>query len=84
MTELTALVSLYPLGQDELSPAIDEAVRVFEAHELRVEVGAMSTLLVGDDAQLFAALHEAAATAMRLGRMAMVITVSNACAVPEA
>ncbi len=82
MSELTAQVSLYPLGQDELSPAIDEAVRVFGTHELRVEVGTMSTMLAGDDAELFAALHEAAAAAMRLGRTAMVIIVSNACAVP--
>lgn len=55
MTELSAQVSLYALGQEDLSPAVDEAVGVFEAHGLRVEVGAMSTLLTGDEAALFAA-----------------------------
>lgn len=82
MNELTAQVSLYPLGQDDLSPAIDAVLRVFEAHGLRVEPGAMSTLLAGEDGALFAALHEAARTADRAGKMVMVITVSNACAVP--
>jgi uncharacterized protein YqgV (UPF0045/DUF77 family) len=84
MSELTAQISLYPLGQDDLSPAIDEAIRAFEAHGLRIEVGAMSTMLAGDDAELFPALHEAAVAAMRLGRLAMVVTVSNAGAVPDA
>lgn len=80
MSELTAQIGLYPLGQGDLSPAIDQAIRVCEAHGLRIEVGPMSTMLVGDDAELFPALHEAAVAAMRLGRLAMVVTVSNACA----
>jgi uncharacterized protein YqgV (UPF0045/DUF77 family) len=84
MSELAAQVSLYPLGQEDLSPAIDEVLRAFEAHGLRVETGPMSTVLSGDGAALFAALREATRSAMRLGKMVMVITVSNACAVPEA
>ena len=84
MTELSAQVSLYPLGQEDLSPAIDEALRVFKAHGLQVEVGAMSTLLTGDETALFTALRDAAAAAMHLGPAVMVVTISNACAVPEA
>ncbi|MEX2230087.1 MAG: YkoF family thiamine/hydroxymethylpyrimidine-binding protein [Dehalococcoidia bacterium] len=84
MSELAAQVSLYPLGQEELSPAIDEVLRVFETHGLQVAPGPMSTVLSGDDAALFAALHEATRAAAGLGKMVMVITVSNACAVPEA
>jgi uncharacterized protein YqgV (UPF0045/DUF77 family) len=81
MSELAAQVSLYPLGQEDLSPMIDEVLRVLKQHGLHVETGPMSTLLYGDDDVLFAALHEAAAAAARLGKMVMVITVSNACAV---
>jgi len=36
MTELSAQVSIYPLGQGDLSPAIEEAVRVSATHGLRV------------------------------------------------
>lgn len=82
MSELAAQVSLYPLGQEELSPAIDEVLKVFEAHGLHPETGPMSTVLTGDDTVLFAALHEATLAAAQSGRMVMVITVSNACAVP--
>ncbi len=83
MSDLAAQVSLYPLGQDDLSPSIEEVLRVFEAHRLRVETGPMSTLLFGDDAALFTALHEATLAATRSGKMVMVFTVSNACEVPE-
>lgn len=84
MSHLAAQVSLYPLGEADLSPAIDEALRVFEAHGLHPETGPMSTLIAGDDAVLFTALHEAAEAVTAIGKMVMVMTVSNACAVPEA
>jgi uncharacterized protein YqgV (UPF0045/DUF77 family) len=84
MSEFAAQVSLYPLGQDDLSPAIDEVLHVFKAHGLRAETGPMSTVLFGEDVALFAALHEATLGAANRGKMVMVITVSNACAVPEA
>lgn len=84
MSELAAQVSLYPLGQPDLSPAIDEVLAVFRSHDLHVETGPMSTVLTGDDAALFAALREAATVAARSAKMVMVITVSNACAVPDA
>lgn len=81
MPELSAQVSLYPLGQDDLSPAIDDVLRVFEGHGLRAETGPMSTVLYGDDEALFGALHEAAKVAAGASKMVMVITVSNACSV---
>jgi len=82
MSELAGQVSLYPLGQDDISPAIDAALAVFAAHDLRVDTGPMSTTLSGEDDVLFAALHEATMAAASLGRMVMVVTLSNACAVP--
>ena len=84
MSHLAAQVSLYPLGEAELSPAIDAALRVFEAHGLHPETGPMSTVIAGEDAALFTALQEATRSVAALGKMVMVITVSNACAVPEA
>ncbi len=84
MSELSAQVSLYPLGQDDLSPMIDEVLQEFEERGLLVEAGPMSSLLTGEPATLFAGLEAAARRADEHGRMVLVITVSNACAVPEA
>jgi tRNA-Thr(GGU) m(6)t(6)A37 methyltransferase TsaA len=82
MIGTAAQVSLYPLGQEALSPAIDEALRVFRRHGLEVEPGAMSSMLVGDDAAIFAALQEAFRRASEQGRVVMVVTFSNACPIP--
>jgi tRNA-Thr(GGU) m(6)t(6)A37 methyltransferase TsaA len=77
-----AQVSLYPLGQESLAPAIDEALRIFRKHGLEVEPGAMSSLITGDDDAIFAALQEAFAHVAGQGRVVMVATFSNACPVP--
>jgi len=81
--EVTAQVSVYPLRQELLAPAIDEALQIFREHDLEVELGAMSTLLVGDDAVIFAALQKAFHHAAEQGQVVMVATFSNACPVPS-
>jgi tRNA-Thr(GGU) m(6)t(6)A37 methyltransferase TsaA len=80
---IAAQVSLYPLRQESLSPAIDEALRVFQEHSLHVEPGAMSSLIAGDDALVFAALQEAFRRAAEQGEVVMIATFSNACPVPS-
>lgn len=45
MTSTTAQVSLYPLRQASLSPAIDEAVQILQSYDLDIEPGTMSTLV---------------------------------------
>jgi uncharacterized protein YqgV (UPF0045/DUF77 family) len=82
MIGIAAQVSLYPLRQESLSPAIDKAVEVFEAHGLEVEAGAMSSVITGDDAAVFAALQEAFRWAAEHGHVVMVATFSNACPLP--
>jgi uncharacterized protein YqgV (UPF0045/DUF77 family) len=79
MTGITAQVSVYPLRQEMLSPAIDQALGTFEEHGLHVEPGAMSSLISGDDATIFAALQEAFGRAAVQGDVVMVATFSNAC-----
>ncbi len=76
---LSAQVSLYPLGQSDLSPAIEAAWRAFGAHALAYRPGAMSTLLEGDEEVVFAALRDAFQAAAKYGGAVMVVTVSNAC-----
>jgi tRNA-Thr(GGU) m(6)t(6)A37 methyltransferase TsaA len=74
-------VSLYPLRQVSLSPAIDAALQLFREYGLHVEPGAMSSLIAGDDAVVFAALQEAFRRAAEQGEVVMVATFSNACPV---
>jgi tRNA-Thr(GGU) m(6)t(6)A37 methyltransferase TsaA len=83
MIGIAAQVSLYPLGQEALSPAIDEALRIFREHGLEVEPGAMSTMISGDDDTIFAALQEAFRRVAEQHRVVMVVTFSNACPVPS-
>ena len=83
MLGIAAQVSLYPLRQESLSPAIEETLRIFQEHGLHVEPGAMSSLITGDDAAVFAALREAFCRAAEQGELVMVATFSNACPVPS-
>ena len=83
MNAITAQVSLYPLRQESLAPAIGEALQVFQESALEVEPDTMSTLLVGDDTTVFAALQEAFCLAAEQGQVVMVVTFSNACPVPD-
>jgi len=81
MMGIAAQVSLYPLRQAALSPAIDEALRIFREHGLEVESGAMSSVVTGDDASVFAALQEAFRHVAEQGHVVMIATFSNACPV---
>jgi uncharacterized protein YqgV (UPF0045/DUF77 family) len=76
---VNAQVSVYPLGQGDLSPAIQAAWRAFQAHELDYRPGATSTLLEGETETVFAALRDAFQAAAERGATVMVVTVSNAC-----
>lgn len=81
MIGISAQVSVYPLRQPRLSPAIDEAVRICRAHGLEVHPGPMSTLVKGDDDAVFIALKEALQSVATRGEVVMVVTLSNACPV---
>jgi uncharacterized protein YqgV (UPF0045/DUF77 family) len=79
MITLTAQVSVYPLRQPQLSPTIDKTVRICRAHGLEVSLGSMSTLVKGDDDEVFAALKQALRSGAAQGDVVMVVTLSNAC-----
>ncbi len=76
---VSAQVSIYPLGQSDLAPAIEAAWKAFEARGLAYRPGSMSTLLEGEEAVVFAALRDAFRAASEHGGTVMVVTVSNAC-----
>jgi uncharacterized protein YqgV (UPF0045/DUF77 family) len=80
---VSAQISVYPLRQDHLSPAIDVVKHALEARGLRPEIGAMSTLVTGDAEDVFAALQEGFDRAASMGRVVMTVTLSNACPVNQ-
>ena len=74
-------ISLYPLRQARLSPAIQAVSGVLTAAGLHPEIGPMSTGVAGEAAVVFAALQEAFDQAAVMGHMVMTVTLSNACPV---
>jgi uncharacterized protein YqgV (UPF0045/DUF77 family) len=76
---VSAQVSLYPLRQEKLGPAIETLREALERQGLDAQVGAMSTLAEGEARMVFRALEEGFEQAAAQGQVAMVVTVSNAC-----
>ncbi len=76
---LGAQVSLYPLRQKLLLPAIEEVLRIFEKQGLDLKPGTMSTVITGPESSLWIGLQSAFHAATEHGEAVMSITVSNAC-----
>lgn len=77
--QISAQVSLYPLRQQHLAPAIDEALEEFRRQGLEVQPGTMSTQIIGDNERVFSALRKAFGKACRRGEVVMAVSLSNAC-----
>lgn len=75
-------VSLYPLRQVDIVEPINSVIDIFRTHGLETRVGSMSTLVYGEDEQVFKALREAYRRASEFGDFVMVVTFSNACPLP--
>jgi len=84
MTQISAQVSLYPIGTSDLAPAVEVFVATLRASGFTCHVGPMSTLVYGDDVALFEALQQAFREATRLGPAVLQLTVSNVCPLPPA
>ena len=78
---ISAQISLYPLRQEHLSPAITAVKDLFEKEGLHPRVGPMSTVVEGESDVVFSALHKAFIEASENGQIVLTITVSNACPV---
>jgi uncharacterized protein YqgV (UPF0045/DUF77 family) len=76
---ISAQISVYPLRQEHLSSAIDVVRGALESRGLQPEIGAMSTMVIGEAKEVFVALHEAFDRAAATGHAVMTVTVSNAC-----
>jgi len=81
MNTISVQVSLYPLRQLHLGPAISKALDVFRARGLQVTSGTMSTVIVGETEAVFDALKSAFQAAAVLGDVVMAASISNCCPV---
>jgi uncharacterized protein YqgV (UPF0045/DUF77 family) len=79
----SAQISVYPLRQERLGPAIEAVRAALASHGLAPQLGPMSTIVVGEEAVIFAALGDAFAKAAAAGEVVMTVTVSNACPVAK-
>jgi uncharacterized protein YqgV (UPF0045/DUF77 family) len=77
--EVNAQVSIYPLRQERLTPAVDAVTEALAARGLIPRIGEMSTLVSGEADTVFEALRDAFERSARLGGVVMSVTVSNAC-----
>jgi len=78
---VSAQISLYPLRQETLGPAIETLRLALEREGLVPEVGPMSTVVSGETDRVFAALQKGFEEAAARGPVALVVTLSNACPV---
>lgn len=76
--DTTAQISLYPLRQVSLGPAIREAVHIFRERGLDPKVGVTSTVVRGEERAVFAALQEAFQQAAGQGDVVMIVALTNA------
>jgi uncharacterized protein YqgV (UPF0045/DUF77 family) len=83
VSNIAAQLSLYPLGQITISPAVDDCLKILRGHGLQVVPGSMSTVVIGDVGDVFEALREALKNAMTQGAVVMTVTLSNACPLPQ-
>jgi uncharacterized protein YqgV (UPF0045/DUF77 family) len=79
----SAQISVYPLRQSRLGPAVEVVRAALVGHGLAPKVGEMSTIVTGEDAVIFAALSVAFAKAAEAGHVVMTVTLSNACPIPD-
>jgi uncharacterized protein YqgV (UPF0045/DUF77 family) len=80
---VSAQISIYPLRQEHLGPAVEAIRDALERRGLEPVVGPMSTVVTADADRIFAALREAFEQAAETGPVAMVLTLSNACPVGD-
>ena len=78
---ISAQVSLYPLRQSRLGPAISRLAEVLRASGLDVRPGPTSTVVVGESSNIFDSLKASFQSATALGDVVMVVSFSNCCPV---
>ena len=77
--QISAQLSLYPLKQKKLSPAIESVWKILEERGLAFQKGSMSTVVSGETEKVFAAIQEAFVISAEKGPVSMIVIFSSAC-----
>jgi len=77
--KVQAEISLYPLGQEDLTKPIRQFVKVLENNKLKVKTGAMSSLIAGDSRVVFESLRKAFEQLAKKYKVIVIAKISNAC-----
>lgn len=75
--DISIQVSLYPLGDYDITEKIFGFLDIFESHGLRYNLGSMSTVISGETSSVFEALEEAYRWVAGDTRFVLVCTMSN-------
>jgi uncharacterized protein YqgV (UPF0045/DUF77 family) len=76
--EVTACqFSLYPLGRTDIDSPVQEAIKAMAGRGVEVRVSNLSTLVYGDEADVFAGLQAAFRAAKEFGPAVMVATFAS-------
>jgi len=78
---ISVQVSLYPLRQSHLGPAISKVTEVLQVSGLDVRPGTMSTVVIGEAEKVFDSLKVSFQSAAALGDVVMAVSLSNCCPV---
>ena len=81
--EVYLQLSVYPLRQPHLRPAIEAALQAAAGEGVDITVGRLSTLVHGDEPAVFAALRAAFRAAGSSGSSVMVATLANGAPTDE-
>lgn len=65
--DVTAICDLYPLRQENLSPAIEAFWDELDRHDVKTDKGDLDTVVRGEAGEVFEALRAAYAAASELG-----------------
>ena len=77
--KVQAEIRLYPLRTSDLGEPIGRFVELLRQEGLDVDIGPLSTQVIGDSKVLLAALAEAFQDAAERGDMVLLLKVSNSC-----
>ncbi len=72
-------VSIYPLREKSLSPALNKFWDKLEERKLKFEVNSFSTIIWGEEDEIFDFLKEVWKEIAEDRSIVMVVTLSNAC-----
>ncbi len=76
--DISIQISLYPLGDVDITKSIFELLNIFQHYGLDYKLGSMSTVISGDTGTVFQALEEAYRHTAQSQAFVLVCTMSNA------